>query len=114
VEGCERILTCQSFCGNPPAPALALRRSPRALRTPARVAGREIVLQDCLVLDRYPRGSAISRRGSSAPVALAPGHSDAGDLFAAYNRSRAPADLPDFLGALAVLVAWGALERQRE
>lgn len=97
------------------APALRLRPSPHVTieRRPG-VAGREIVMQDCIVMEQCPGGLRYLR-GVDLPhlVALAPGHSDAGEMFEAYNRSRAPAGLPDFLGALAVLIAWGALEHVR-
>jgi flavin-dependent dehydrogenase len=93
-------------------PTLGLRRSDRARieRRPG-IAGREIVMQDCLVTEQFPDGVRFLR-GVDLPhmIDLAPGHDDAGDLFEAYNRTRAPVALPDFLGALAVLVAWGALD----
>lgn len=93
------------------APALRLRRSSRARieRRPA-VAGREIVLQESLVVPGVADGVRFLR-GVDLPhlVELAPRHADAGAMFDAYNRERAPAGLPDFLGALAALVAWGVL-----
>ena len=43
-------------------------------------------------------------------IALAPAHDQVPDLYAAYNRAAAPVPLPDFLGALSVLVGKGALD----
>jgi hypothetical protein len=40
---------------------------------------------------------------------LAPVHDQVPNLFDAYNRSAAPASLPDFLGALSVLIGTGML-----
>jgi len=43
-------------------------------------------------------------------VALAPEYDQVPELFAAYNRAAPPAPLPDFLGALSVLVGKGMLD----
>jgi hypothetical protein len=39
----------------------------------------------------------------------APAHTDVGELYAAFARAAGEAPLPDFLGALSVLVATGVL-----
>jgi hypothetical protein len=43
-------------------------------------------------------------------VALAPEYDQVPELYAAYNRAASPAPLPDFLGALSVLVGKGILD----
>ena len=45
-------------------------------------------------------------------VELAPDHRQVPDLYEAYNRQCAPVSLPDFLGALSVLLAKGALRNE--
>ena len=42
-----------------------------------------------------------------AVLDIAPRHDDVGDMYAHYARSFGPVALPDFLGALSVLVAKG-------
>jgi hypothetical protein len=41
---------------------------------------------------------------------LAPSHTQVPDLFDAYNRVASPAPLPDFLGALSMLIGKGFLQ----
>ena len=101
------------------APALRLRRGDRlaVVRRPA-VTARRIVLEDRLAVPgwadadaargiRYLRGIDLLR-----VVELAPRHGQVPDLYEAYNRVCPPAPLPDFLGALSVLVAKGALQER--
>lgn len=98
------------------SPRLELRRSARATIEPRPgISGREIVMQPSLVCPNTPEGLRYLR-GVDLPhvIELAPSHEDAGTMFDSYNRARAPVALPDFLGALAVLMAWGVLEERHE
>jgi len=93
---------------------IRLRRGER-LRLEARPAltAREVVMEQRLVLPGWPstghgvrflRGIDLVRL-----VELAPSHGQVPELYDAYNRGAAPVSLPDFLGALSVLLAKGAL-----
>ena len=46
-------------------------------------------------------------------LALAPDHAQVPAWFEAYNRRFPPVALPDFLGAVAVMIAFGLLEDSR-
>jgi flavin-dependent dehydrogenase len=91
-----------------------LRRG-RQLRIEARPAltTREVVLEDRLVLPTWPadgHGIRFLRDIDLVRlVELAPEHEQVPDLFEAYIRRCPPVSLPDFLGALSVLLAKGAL-----
>ena len=93
---------------------IRLRRGDQ-LRVEARPALtiREVVMEDRLVLPDWPpagRGVRFLRDIDLVQlVALAPDHEQVPDLYEAYNRQCAPVNLPDFLGALSVLLAKGAL-----
>ena len=99
------------------APALRLRRGVRlaVVRRPA-ITARRIVLEDRLVVPGWPdadpaRGLRFLRDIDLVRVVeLAPLHRQVPDLYEAYNRVCPPAPLPDFLGALSVLIAKGALQ----
>ena len=103
------------------APALRLRRGDRlaVVRRPA-ITARRIVLEDRLVVPGWAEADAA--RGLRflrdidlvRVVELAPLHRQVPDLYEAYNRVCPPAPLPDFLGALSVLVAKGALQEAGE
>jgi hypothetical protein len=69
-------------------------------------------LDDHLSLPHAPDGIR-SIRGVDllAVTRLAPHHTDAGAMFDAYQRSQPSVILPDFLGALSLLVAAGALQK---
>jgi flavin-dependent dehydrogenase len=96
----------------------ALRRSPsirlapgpdlRVVKAPA-IGDRTIVMDDHLATPSLPRGLRYLRGVDLRRlVELAPAHDQVPDLFDAYNRSVlpvAPVPLPDFLGALSVLLA---------
>ena len=77
------------------------------------IAGREVVLEERLGLET----SAINRvavrfvRNVDLPalVRIAGHHRHVPDLFEAYNQRYSPVILPDFLGALSLLLATGAL-----
>ncbi|MEX2465694.1 MAG: tryptophan 7-halogenase [Gemmatimonadota bacterium] len=100
----------------------ALRAAPRlrarpgaTLRTitaPA-LAGRRIVLENHLASDLHPRPARFHRSVDLRRlVALAPRHHAVPELWSAYNRSGPPADLPDFLTALAAACAAGFLSTE--
>lgn len=87
-------------------PSEALRRIDRPT-----VRDDRITLEEHLVVPAFRDGVRYIRSVDLVTiVALAPAHDQVGDLYDAYRRSAGPAPLPDFLGALAVLVAKGVLE----
>ena len=75
---------------------------------------REVVMEDRLLLPTWPqdgRGVRFLRDVDLMRlVELAPAHRQVPDLYEAYNQRCAPVSLPNFLGALSVLLAKGALE----
>ena len=87
--------------------SIRLRRA-ESVRTESRPAieGREIVLRDALTI---PGLSAALDYFENVDlprlVDLAAHHTQVADLFEAYNRARRPVALPNFLAALAMLVA---------
>ena len=96
------------------APSIRLRPT-SAVRTttvPA-VEGREIVAARSLSLDAGRAGTIDVRhlRGIDLPalLAMADRHSQVPDLYSAFRRAHGPAELPDFLGALSVLLGRGLL-----
>ncbi len=99
------------------APSLRLGRGDRleVVRRPA-ITARRIILEDRLVVPGWPdadadRGLRFLREIDLVRVVeLAPLHRQVPDLYEAYNRVCPPAPLPDFLGALSVLIAKGALQ----
>ncbi len=97
-------------------PAISLRPTP-ALRVAPRAAvgGQHIVLEDHLFLPEWPEGVRYLRGVDLVGlVELAPAFTDVGDLYHALAARSPAARLPDFLGALAVLLAKGALAHQDE
>jgi hypothetical protein len=96
------------------ASGIRLRRGTH-LRIEARPAltTREVVMEDRLVFPDWPpagRGVRFLRDVDLVRlVELAPDHGQVPDLFEAYNQRWAPVSLPDFLGALSVLLAKGGL-----
>ena len=87
------------------ASGLDVRVEPR----PA-VRGREIVMEEHLVSSEWPEGLRYLRDVDLvALVRLAPSHRDVWELYDAVRRSAPHVTLPNFLGALSVLVANGAL-----
>jgi hypothetical protein len=76
------------------------------------IRGREIVMDDHLSLPQAPDGIRYIRGVDLLAVTqLAPHHTDAGAMFDAYHRNQPNVILPDFLGALSLLVAAGALQK---
>jgi flavin-dependent dehydrogenase len=99
----------RAFAAMKSRPRLSLRRGP-SLRVEPRpmVRGHEIVMEDRLFTAAWPAGLRFLRDVDVAGVlTLAPGHDDVPALFEAYNRRFPPVALPDFLGALAVMLAFG-------
>lgn len=93
------------------SPTIRLRRGAdvRFLRVPA-VVGREIAFEEALATPSVPQGVRFLRGVDLLRlVAMAGRHTRVPALFDAYNRSGVPVALPDFLGALSVLVAKGFL-----
>ncbi len=93
------------------APAIRLRPAPglRHLRRPA-VRGRRIVLDEHLASPALPDGVRFLRDVDLPPlVDLVAEHDQVPDLYQAYLDRVATVTLPDFLGALSVLLGKGML-----
>ena len=93
------------------APAIRLRPAPglRRLRLPA-VRGRRIVLDEHLASPALPDGVRFLRDVDLPPlVEMASGFEQVPDLYQAYLDRVAAVSLPDFLGALSVLLGKGML-----
>ena len=99
------------------APAIRLRPT-SAVRTTtiAAVEGREIVAAPSLSLDLGDAGVTAVRhlRNVDLPALLstAPRYTQVPDLYADFQRSHGPVALPDFLGALSVLLGKGQLRNE--
>lgn len=79
----------------------------------AAVRGRRIVMEDHLVSPAWPEGLRYLRGVDLVTLLrLAPAHHDVGDLFEATTRETPNLALPDFLGALSVLVSTGDLRHR--
>jgi flavin-dependent dehydrogenase len=77
----------------------------------AMVRGHEIVLDDHLVTDATPDGIRYLRNVDLVALTrLAPRHTDVGEMFGVFAQGQPEVPLPDFLGALSVLIAWGVLQ----
>jgi hypothetical protein len=75
------------------------------------VVGDRVRLEEHLVVPTFRDGVRYLRSVDLVKiVALAPDFDQVPDLYAAYNRAASPAPLPDFLGALSVLVGKGILD----
>ena len=80
------------------------------IRPRAAVRGREIVLEDHVFLPDWPDGVRYIRDVDLVSlVRLAPTYRDVGEIAEAYVREHGPVALPDLLGAVATLIAKGAL-----
>ena len=88
-------------------PSIALRPSSLIQRVNRpTVRGDRVTLEEHLVVPAFRDGVRYLRNIDLLRiVTLAPEHDQVADLYAAYNRVSPPAPLPDFLGALSVLVA---------
>ena len=75
------------------------------------VRGNRVVVEDHLVVPTFPEGVRYVRNIDLLKLSeLASSHGGVPDLFEAYNRAASPALLPDFLGALSLLLGKGFLE----
>jgi flavin-dependent dehydrogenase len=75
------------------------------------VRGNRIVLATHLVMPAFPEGIRYVRGVDLVRLTeLAPQHCQVPDLYQAYNRAAPNVSLPDFLGALSLLIAKGVLE----
>lgn len=85
---------------------VALRVEPRPM-----VRGHEIVLEDRLFTPSLPAGVRFLRDVDVAGVlSVVSDHDEVPSLFEAYNRRLPPVALPDFLGALSVMLAFGIVD----
>jgi flavin-dependent dehydrogenase len=92
--------------------AVVLRPSPALTRIQRpTVRGDRVALEEHLVVPAFREGVRYLRNVDLAQlVSLAPSFDQVPDLYSAYNRAAPPAPLPDFLGALSVLVGKGILD----
>ena len=92
--------------------AIQLQPSPSLQRVGRpTVRGNRVVIEDHLVVPAFPEGLRYVRNIDLLKLSeLAPSNTSVPDLFEAYNRVASPAPLPDFLGALSLLVGKGFLE----
>ena len=75
------------------------------------VRGNRVVVEEHLVVPGFPEGVRYVRNIDLLKLSeLASANARVPDLFEAYNRVASPAPLPDFLGALSLLVGKGFLE----
>jgi flavin-dependent dehydrogenase len=88
-------------------PSIALRRSAASRLSPRpAVRGREIVLEHHVLLPDWPDGVRYVRGVDLVDLLeLAPAHADVGRLYRAFSDKHPNVNLPDFLGALSVLIA---------
>ncbi|HUF26391.1 MAG TPA: tryptophan 7-halogenase [Gemmatimonadaceae bacterium] len=93
-------------------PRVRFRSSPAVRRTALpTVRGNEVVLETHLVAPAFADGVRWLRSVDLVKIVeLADAYEQVPDLYEAYNRAAPPAALPDFLGALSVLVGKGLLE----
>lgn len=76
----------------------------------ATVRGNRVVIENHLVVPAFPEGVRWVRNVDLERLSeLALSHDQVPEIFDAYNRSAPPVPLPDFLGALALLVGKGFL-----
>jgi flavin-dependent dehydrogenase len=99
-----RVLAAFAELKRRPAVKLSLSPSVRVVQRPA-VQGNRLVLDDHLVAPAVADGVRYVRSIDLMLLSrLAPQCDQVPDLFQAYNQAAPPAPLPDFLGALSVLV----------
>jgi len=101
----------QAFADLRARPSLILAAGPLLRIEPrAAVHGREIVMEDQLISPSWPDGLRYLRGVDLVSlVRLAPEHRDVGELFAASQSVTPDIQLPDFLGALSLLISAGTL-----
>jgi flavin-dependent dehydrogenase len=93
-------------------PSIALRPSAAVQRVERpMVRGDRITMGEHLVAPAFRDGIRYIRSVDLVTImALASAHDQVPDLYAAYSRAAPPVPLPDFLGALSVLVGKGMLD----
>jgi flavin-dependent dehydrogenase len=93
-------------------PSIRLRTGDQArVESRPAIRGREIVMDDHLVLPAWPDGVRYLRNIDLILLSrLAPEHTDVGELYDAMFRQQPGVSLPDFLGALSTLLALGGLQ----
>ena len=70
-----------------------------------------MIVEEHLVVPAFPDGVRYIRNVDLLRLSdLAVSHEQVPDLFDAYNRVASPVALPDFLGALSLLIGKGMLE----
>ncbi|MEE8161572.1 MAG: tryptophan 7-halogenase [Acidobacteriota bacterium] len=90
--------------------SIRLRRSQTvSVQKGAGIQGREVVLEEVLVGPNLPGVRFLGGVDLPVLVGMAAKHRQVPDLFEAYNRICPPVELPNFLGALSVLLAKGIL-----
>ncbi|MDQ3674026.1 MAG: tryptophan 7-halogenase, partial [Gemmatimonadota bacterium] len=92
---------------------LRLRQTAVLRRVPQpTVRGNRVSLEDHLVVPAFPDGIRYVRNVDLVLLSeLAPAHQQVPQLFDAYNRSAPAVPLPDFLGALSLLIGKGIVEQ---
>jgi flavin-dependent dehydrogenase len=106
----------RAFAALKAQPAVAFRRG-AALRVEPRpvIRGNEIVLEDRLFTPDLREGVRFLRDVDACGLlALAAAHHDVPALFESYNKRHPPVALPDFLGAISVMRAFGVLDDRNE
>jgi flavin-dependent dehydrogenase len=104
-----RVLAAFAELKRRPAVKLTLSPNVRVVQR-ATVQGNRLVLGDHLVAPGIAEGVRYVRNVDLMLLSrLAPQSDQVPDLFQAYNRAAPPAPLPDFLGALSVLVGLDVL-----
>ena len=101
-----------AFAALKASPSISLQPTKQlvTIKKPA-IRGNEVVLEDGIAT---PWGGLRFLRGVDLPklVRMSAEHSQVPDLFDAYNEASQPVILPDFLGALSLLLAKGMLENR--
>ena len=88
-------------------PTAIVRRVPQPT-----VRGNRVSIEDHLVVPGFPDGIRYVRNVDLVLLSeLAPAHDGVPHLFDAYNRSAPAVPLPDFLGALSLLIGKGIVEQ---
>ncbi len=96
------------------SPSINLRVSPGVrVEKKAVIDGREIALVDAVVSPGLPGGVRfLGNVNLPRLLKIAAGYNQVPDLFDAYNRLCPPVEIPNFLGALSVLLAKGILTNE--
>lgn len=109
-----RVLAAFRDLREAPDPTLRPAEPPELVRAPT-VRGRRIALEDRLATPSFPEGIRYLRDVdlvslTRLAVTARPDESSVPGLFERYREADGPVSLPDFLGAVSVLLAEGVLE----